>query len=56
MLPVGVVAQGVLGGITVLLDLKWQIVIVHYLVSMALLVAGAVLVGASAATPTPRRR
>src|SRR3954468_4576118 len=40
----GVLAQGVLGGITVLLDLKWQVVIAHYLLSMALLVAGAVLV------------
>src|SRR3954452_3639993 len=40
----GVLAQGVLGGITVLLDLQWEVVIWHYLLSMALLVAGAVLV------------
>ena len=40
----GVIAQGVLGGITVALDLTWQVVIAHYLLSMALLVAGAVLV------------
>src|SRR3954465_7977637 len=40
----GVVAQGMLGGITVLLDLQWEVVIAHYLLSMALLVAGAVLV------------
>src|SRR3954464_12311683 len=36
----GVLAQGVLGGITVLLDLQWEVVIAHYLLSMALLVAG----------------
>src|SRR3954454_20888499 len=40
----GVLAQGLLGGITVLLDLQWEVVIGHYLLSMALLVAGAVLV------------
>src|SRR3954468_6741064 len=40
----GVLAQGLLGGITVLLDLQWEVVIAHYLLSMALLVAGAVLV------------
>jgi cytochrome c oxidase assembly protein subunit 15 len=34
----------VLGGITVLLDLQWEVVIAHYLLSMALLVAAAVLV------------
>ena len=39
----GVVAQGLLGGLTVLLDLKWQVVIAHYLLSMALLLAGAIL-------------
>jgi cytochrome c oxidase assembly protein subunit 15 len=44
VLPVGVVAQGVLGGITVLLDLSWPVVIAHYLLSMVLLVAAAVLV------------
>jgi heme a synthase len=40
----GALAQGVLGGITVLLDLQWDVVIAHYLLSMALLVAGALLV------------
>src|SRR3954447_26779450 len=44
LLMIGVIAQGVLGGITVLLDLKWQVVIAHYLLSMALLAAAAVLV------------
>ncbi|MEA2125348.1 MAG: heme a synthase [Solirubrobacteraceae bacterium] len=44
VLPLGVLAQAVLGGITVLLDLEWQVVIGHYLLSCALLVAGAVLV------------
>lgn len=56
VLPLGVLAQAVLGGITVLLDLEWQVVVGHYLLSCALLVAGAVLVwrvhrGAGAATP-----
>jgi cytochrome c oxidase assembly protein subunit 15 len=40
----GVVAQGLLGGLTVALDLSWPVVIAHYLLSMSLLVAGAVLV------------
>jgi heme a synthase len=40
----GVVAQGLLGGLTVALDLSWPVVIAHYLLSMTLLVAGAVLV------------
>jgi heme a synthase len=44
LLAAGVIAQGVLGGITVLLHLSWQVVIAHYLLSMILLVAGAVLV------------
>ncbi len=53
VLAVGVIAQGVLGGITVLLHLTWQVVIAHYLLSMVLLVAGAVLVWrVRAATPT----
>ena len=37
-------AQGLLGGVTVLLHLSWQVVIAHYLLSMTLLVAGVVLV------------
>jgi heme a synthase len=40
----GVIAQGLLGGLTVALHLSWQVVIAHYLLSMTLLVAGAVLV------------
>jgi cytochrome c oxidase assembly protein subunit 15 len=43
VLPIGVVAQGTLGAATVLLDLKWQVVIAHYLLSMVLLLAAAVL-------------
>jgi len=44
ILPLGVLAQALLGGATVLLDLSWEVVIAHYLLSCALLVAGAVLV------------
>jgi heme a synthase len=40
----GVIAQGLLGGLTVALDLSWPVVIAHYLLSMTLLVAAAVLV------------
>jgi cytochrome c oxidase assembly protein subunit 15 len=53
----GVVAQGLLGGLTVALDLSWPVVIAHYLLSMTLLVAGAVLVWRvrrdAPATPAP---
>ena len=44
ILPIGVFAQAILGGLTVLFDLSWEMVIAHYLLSAALLVAGAVLV------------
>ena len=44
VLAAGVIAQGLLGGLTVALHLSWQVVIAHYLLSMVLLVAGAVLV------------
>jgi cytochrome c oxidase assembly protein subunit 15 len=44
ILPLGVLAQAILGGLTVIFDLSWQMVIAHYLLSAALLVAGAVLV------------
>jgi len=44
LLAAGVVAQGLLGGLTVALHLSWQVVIAHYLLSMLLLIAGAVLV------------
>jgi cytochrome c oxidase assembly protein subunit 15 len=40
----GVVAQGLLGALTVALDLSWPVVIAHYLLSMTLLLAAAVLV------------
>ena len=41
---VGVLAQGALGAATVLLDLKWQVVIGHYLLSILLLSAATLLV------------
>ena len=44
VLAAGVIAQGLLGGLTVALDLTWPVVIAHYLLSMVLLLAGAVLV------------
>jgi cytochrome c oxidase assembly protein subunit 15 len=44
VLAAGVVAQGLLGGLTVALDLSWPVVIAHYLLSMTLLLAAAVLV------------
>jgi heme a synthase len=44
ILPLGVLAQAVLGGLTVIFDLSWEMVIAHYLLSAALLVAGGVLV------------
>jgi cytochrome c oxidase assembly protein subunit 15 len=40
----GVVAQGLLGGLTVALDLSWPVVIAHYLLSMTLLLAATMLV------------
>ncbi len=43
LLPIGVGVQAVLGGLTVRLDLTWEVVIAHYLVSAALLVAAVVL-------------
>jgi heme a synthase len=49
--PLGVVAQAVIGGFTVLLGLVWWSVSVHFLVSMALVWLAVVLV--SAATPSP---
>ena len=44
--PLGVVAQAVIGGFTVLLGLVWWSVSVHFLVSMALVWAAVVLVSA----------
>src|SRR4051794_35262361 len=60
LLPLGVLAQAVLGGLTVLFDLSWEMVIAHYLLSAALLVAGALLVwrvhrGPEAARPVNPR-
>ncbi len=49
--PLGVVAQAVIGGFTVLLGLVWWSVSVHFLVSMALVWLAVVLV--DAATPSP---
>jgi cytochrome c oxidase assembly protein subunit 15 len=43
LLPIGVLSQGILGGITVIVDLHWQAVIAHYLLSMVVLVAAATL-------------
>jgi cytochrome c oxidase assembly protein subunit 15 len=40
----GVVAQGLLGGLTVALHLTWQVVIAHYLLSLVLLTGAALLV------------
>src|SRR3954454_24539930 len=40
----GLIAQGLLGGLTVALDLTWPVVIAHYLLSMTLLLAAALLV------------
>jgi cytochrome c oxidase assembly protein subunit 15 len=40
----GVVAQGLLGGLTVALDLSWPVVIAHYLLSMTLLLAATILI------------
>ena len=44
VLPLGVFAQAILGGLTVLFDLTWEMVIAHYLLSIVLLIAGALLV------------
>jgi len=60
LLPAGVFLQALLGGLTVLLDLSWEVVILHYLVSILLLVAGAVLAwrvhrGADAERPVNAR-
>jgi cytochrome c oxidase assembly protein subunit 15 len=44
ILPAGVFVEALLGGLTVLLDLQWQVVIAHYITTCMLLVAAAVLV------------
>lgn len=43
LVAIGVVAQGMLGGLTVLFDLRWPFVMAHYLLSMAMLVAAGTL-------------
>ena len=43
LLPLGVAGQAVLGGLTVIFDLTWQLVIAHYLLSALLLVAAVVV-------------
>src|SRR4051794_12982566 len=53
LLPLGVLAQAVLGGVTVLLDLSWEMVIAHYLLSAALLVAGGGALWARPPRPGP---
>lgn len=44
ILPLGVVAQAVIGGISVLVDLHYWVVMVHYLASALLLIPAAMLV------------
>lgn len=61
-MPLGVVAQAVLGGITVLTGLAWYTVALHFLVSMVLVWLAVQLVAAvrpdalAAPAGTPRRR
>ena len=44
VLPVGVIAEGGLGAAAVAFDLQWPVVIAHYLLSLALLVAATLIV------------
>lgn len=44
LLVLGILVQAVIGGVTVILDLSWEVVILHYVASCALLIAAAVLV------------
>ena len=53
--PLGVVAQAVIGGFTVLLGLVWWSVSVHFLVSMALVWLAVVLVSSGRARARGRR-
>ena len=53
--PLGVVAQAVIGGFTVLLGLVWWSVSVHFLVSMALVWAAVLLVSAVGEADGPPR-
>lgn len=52
LLPIGVVAQAIIGGITVLTGLRWWTVSVHFLVSMVLIALAMVAVHALRADPT----
>ncbi|HWR46494.1 MAG TPA: COX15/CtaA family protein [Pseudonocardiaceae bacterium] len=54
-MPIGVVAQAVLGGITVLTGLTWWTVAVHFLVSMVLVWLAVLLVAAFAEGDAPPR-
>jgi heme a synthase len=54
-MPLGVVAQAVLGGITVLTGLAWWTVSVHFLVSMVLVWLAVLLVAAFAEGDAPPR-
>jgi heme a synthase len=54
-MPVGVLAQAVIGGLTVLTGLKWWTVAVHFLVSMALVWLAVLLVAAFDEGDTPPR-
>jgi cytochrome c oxidase assembly protein subunit 15 len=54
--PLGVVAQAVIGGFTVLLGLVWWSVSVHFLVSMVLVWAAVVLVSAAGDGDGPPER
>ncbi|MDQ4092655.1 MAG: COX15/CtaA family protein [Actinomycetota bacterium] len=54
-MPLGVVLQAVLGGITVLTGLAWWTVAMHFLVSMVLVWLAVLLVGANAEGDGPPR-
>ncbi len=54
-MPLGVVVQAVLGGITVLTGLAWWTVALHFLVSMVLVWLAVLLVGAFAEGDAPPR-
>ncbi|MBV8542138.1 MAG: heme A synthase [Pseudonocardiales bacterium] len=55
-MPLGVAAQAVLGGITVLTGLAWWTVTVHFLVSMVLVWLAVLLAAASTEGDAPARR
>jgi len=52
VLPLGVLAQAVIGGITVLTGLRWWTVSVHFLASMVLIALAVIAVHALRADPT----